>query len=445
MSLLTNLDETFSHAEDLNAIDKLMSFVDPELLQQAYELSGVATVRRRRLPLDSVVLTIVGMSLFRNDPVWDIANKLNVSLPGKNRFVAPSAVVQARQRLGDDAVGHVFKLMAQRAFTEYAFEQWCGLNVLAVDGVMFRAQDTAENLDAFGCDRNAKGDNPYPQVRMCSLMETSSHLLLASEFDSRDVGEMSLAQRLVPSVPDNSLTLFDRGYYSLGLLYLWMTKGVNTHWMLPARKDLQYTVRHQLSEDDAVITLKTSPQARKKFDGLPETIEARLTRYKVDGKSYRVLSSMVDAMQFPYEEVVNVYVQRWEIELGFREMKQTLHQAKLTLRSKKPEMVRQELWGLLVAYNLIRMMMLDAVKDMPELSPSRLSFGLCMRHIIVFFLTTLPETVTKLPAHYEYLMESLRMMRLPDKRPDRYYPRVVRKDRLNTPQRKMPVSLTDWH
>ena len=387
MSLLTNLDETFSHAENLNAIDKLMSFVDPELLQQAYELSGVATVRRRRLPLDSVVLTIVGMSLFRNDPVWDIANKLNVSLPGKNRFVAPSAVVQARQRLGDDAVGHVFKLMAQRAFTEYAFEQWCGLNVLAVDGVMFRAQDTAENLDAFGCDRNAKGDNPYPQVRMCSLMETSSHLLLASEFDSRDVGEMSLAQRLVPSVPDNSLTLFDRGYYSLGLLYLWMTKGVNTHWMLPARKDLQYTVRHQLSEDDAVITLKTSPQARKKFDGLPETIEARLTRYKVDGKSYRVLSSMVDAMQFPYEEVVNVYVQRWEIELGFREMKQTLHQAKLTLRSKKPEMVRQELWGLLVAYNLIRMMMLDAVKDMPELSPSRLSFGLCMRHIIVFFLS----------------------------------------------------------
>ena len=55
MSLLTNLDETFSHAEDLNVIDKLMSFVDPELLQQAYELSGVATVRRRRLPLDSVV------------------------------------------------------------------------------------------------------------------------------------------------------------------------------------------------------------------------------------------------------------------------------------------------------------------------------------------------------------------------------------------------------
>ena len=71
MSLLTNLDDTFAHAEDLNAINKLMSLIDPELLQQAYALSGVATVRRRRLPLDSVVFTIVGMSLFRSDPVWD--------------------------------------------------------------------------------------------------------------------------------------------------------------------------------------------------------------------------------------------------------------------------------------------------------------------------------------------------------------------------------------
>ena len=62
--------------------------------------------------------------------------------------------------------------------------------------------------------------------------------------------------------------------------------------------------------------------------------------------TYRVLSSMIDAMQFPYEDVVDVYVQRWEIELSYREMKQKLHQAKLILRSKKPGMVRQEFWGL---------------------------------------------------------------------------------------------------
>ncbi len=128
MSLLTTLGDTFSFAEELNSTDKLRS------------------------------------------------------------FLAPSALIQARQRLGEEAVGHTFGLMAQRTFAQQSFEQWCGLNILAVDGVMFRAQNTPENMQAFGCERNNKGDSPYPQIRMCSLMETSSHLLLASEFDSRKVG-----------------------------------------------------------------------------------------------------------------------------------------------------------------------------------------------------------------------------------------------------------------
>ena len=76
--------------------------------------------------------------------------------------------------------------------------------------MMFRAQNTAENLDAFRCGRNDKGGNPYPQVRMCALMETSSYLLLTSKFDSRDVGKMSFGERLAPSVPDNSLPLRQR-------------------------------------------------------------------------------------------------------------------------------------------------------------------------------------------------------------------------------------------
>lgn len=436
MSLLTALEDTFTFAEELNSVDKLRSLLDPEILAQAYALSGVATVRRRRLPLDSVMLTIIGMSLFRNEPVWDIASKLDISLPGKNKFVAPSALVQARQRLGDDAVAHTFRLMAQRTFEQHAFEQWCGLNLLAVDGVMFRAQDTLDNRGEFGCERNHHGDSPYPQIRMCSLMEVSSHLLLASEFDGRHVGEMSLAERLIPSVPEHSLTLFDKGYYSLGLLYRWQSQGNNTHWMLPARKDLQFTVKHQLHEHDAIITLNPTPQARKTFPDLPDTLEARLTTYAVDGKVYRVLSSMTAPLRYPYDDIVDVYAQRWEIELGFREMKQGLHQAKPTLRSKKPDMVRQELWGLLLAYNLVRIAMLDAVKDIPDASPTRLSFSLCMRQVVTFFITVTIRSASKLPEHYAYLLDTLRMLKLPDKRPDRIYPRVVRRKPNKYPTKK---------
>ncbi len=246
---------------------------------------------------------------------------------------------------------------------------------------------------------------------------------------------MSLAQRLLTSVPDNSLTLFDKGYYSLGLLHRWQTQGLNTHWMLPARKDLQFTIKHQLSAHDAIIVLSTTPQARTKFPDLPNTMEARLTRYELEGKTCRVLSSMTDILHYPYDDVVDVYTQRWEIEIGFREMKQS-HQAKHALRSKRPEMVRQELWGLLLAYNLVRMAMVDAIKDTPDISPTRLSFSLCMRQVITFFITATIRSASKLPEHYDYLLETLRMLRLPDKKPDRYYPRAIRKKSTKYPTKK---------
>lgn len=426
MSLLNALDETFCIAEELTSLEKLTGILDAELLEQAFQHAGVATVRKRRLPLDAVLWSVIGMSLFRQESVWDIASKLEISLPGKHKLVAPSALVQARQRLGCEAVMHTFNGLSSRCFEEQSFEQWFGLNLLAVDGVMYRTQDTPENRAAFKSDKNAQGHNSYPQVRMCCLMEVSSHLVLASEFDSRDIGEMTLAQRLIGHVPDNSLTLFDKGYYSLGLLHSWQRAGSNAHWMLPARKDLQFETIKQLNKNDAIVLLSTSPQARKKFPNLPQQIEARLTEYQADGNTYRVLSSLTDPMRYPYEALTEIYTERWEIELGFREMKQTLLHSTHVLRSKKPDMVRQELWGLLLAYNLVRIAMIDATKE-EETSPNRLSFSHCARHVMVF-LTTIPiRSAGKLPIHYEGLLETLRLFELPDKRPDRKYPRAVRK------------------
>lgn len=441
MPFLQAFDEMTSFLEDVNTLNKLNAILDPEILKQAFEQAGVATVRRRRLPLEAVMWSVIGMSLFRNEPVWDIANRLDIVLPGKNKLVAPSALVQARQRLGCEAVQHTFQLLAKQAFSSQAFEQWCGLNLLAVDGVVFRTQDTEDNRKAFGHDRNKHGDSNYPLIRMCCLMEVSSHLLLESQFDARRVGEMTLAQRLLPSVPDHSLTLFDRGYYSLGLLHEWRSQGEETHWMIPARKDLQYQVTRKISDNDQIVTLATTPQARKKFDGLPKEITARLTTYRIDGKAYRVLSSLTDLQRYPYDEVTEIYKRRWEIELGFREMKQSMHQSQHALRSKKPGMVRQELWGLLLAYNLLRMIMIDATKDEPDLSPLQLSFSQCLRQIIGFFMFTPIRSASKLPTHYEELLEVVRLFVLPDRLPDRHYPRVVRQKPAKYPVKKMPTSV----
>ena len=93
---------------------------------------------------------------------------------------------------------------------------------------MYRTYDNAQNRETFGSGRHGHGENSYPEIRMCCLMEVSSHLILASQFDGHHVGETTLAQQLVSQVPNNSLTMFDRGFYSLGLLHSWQNAGENT-------------------------------------------------------------------------------------------------------------------------------------------------------------------------------------------------------------------------
>lgn len=436
MSIHSLLDTTISSVEELTSLDKLNSLLSPELLAQAFEKAGVATVRKRRLPLDAVVWSVVGMGLFRQESVWDIASKLDVSLPGKRHLVAPSALVQARQRLGVEAMQETFQALAAHHFNKQKFEVWRGLNLLAVDGVVFRTHDNAENRESFGSDSNKQGENSYPQVRMCCLMELSSHLLLDSAFDARKVGEMTLAERLIEHAPDYSLTLFDRGYYSLGLLNSWSQAGTERHWMIPAKKDLVYTEVRKLRKRDRLVSIKTSPQARKKLPDLNEELIVRLTSYTIDGQEYRVLSSLTDPLKYQYDELVELYQQRWEIELGYREIKQTLLLSAHTLRSRKSDMVRQELWGVLVAYNLVRIAMIEAASEMDDVNPNRLSFSHCARHVMVY-LTTIPiSSPGNLPKHYATLLDTLRMFELPDKVPDRKYPRVVRKKPKKYPYKK---------
>jgi IS4 transposase len=180
---------------------------------------------------------------------------------------------------------------------------------------------------------------------MVCQMELTSHLLIGSAFDSVEHHEMKLAESLLDTTPDHSLTLFDRGFYSLGLLHQWHTAGVERHWLMPLKKGTQYEVLRSWGKRDKLVRLKTSPQAQKKFPGLPLYIEARLVSGKVKGEQRQVLTSMTDPLRYPVGEMIDLYSQRWDIELGYREIKQTMLTSEYTLRSKKPEMIRQELWG----------------------------------------------------------------------------------------------------
>lgn len=435
MRLSRALALTHEIASTTHALEGLGALLDPELVKSALEAAGVATIRKRRLPLEAMIWCVIGLSLFRRMSAWDVVSRMDIMLPGQRPLVAPSAVVQGRQRLGSAAVREVFELTQQRWHAAAQHPTWSGLRLLSVDGVVWRTPDTPENRKHYGSASNQHGDTGFPQVRMVCQMELTSHLLVSSAFAGYRSNEMKLAEQLIDSTPDHSLTLFDRGFYSLGLLHRWQQTGTQRHWLLPLRKDAQYEVSQRLGRQDALVTLRSSPQARKQWPDLPETMQARLLSKMVKGKLRQILTSMTDPQCFAADEIVDLYSQRWEIELGYREMKQSLLASHYTLRSKTPEMIEQELWGVLLGYNLLRYQMLEMSHHCPGIYPCEMSFTACTWAILGFLNGTSLSHPGNIPRYLAELQASAMHYVLPHRREDRSYPREVKAKPSKYPSR----------
>lgn len=281
-----------------NPLTSLGDYLDPELISRCLAESGTVTLRKRRLPLEMMVWCIVGMALERKEPLHQIVNRLDIMLPGNRPFVAPSAVIQTRQRLGIEAVRRVFTKTAQLWHNATPHPHWCGLTLLAIDGVFWRTPDTPENDAAFPRQTHAGNPALYPQVKMVCQMELTSHLLTTAAFGTMKNSENELAEQLIEQTGDNTLTLMDKGYYSLGLLNTWSLAGEHRHWMIPLRKGAQYEEIRKLGKGDHLVKLNISPQARKKWPGLGNEVTARLLTVTRKGKVCHLLTSMTDAIRF---------------------------------------------------------------------------------------------------------------------------------------------------
>ncbi|WP_196137805.1 IS4 family transposase [Aliikangiella sp. G2MR2-5] len=420
-----------------NKIDTLCDLLPLDLINQALEQTETVTLRKRKLSLESMVWLTIGMAIYNDKPLSQVVNMLDIVNRQGKPFVAPSAIVQRRQALGEDAIKAVFEL-TQRHWNDQALHpHWNGLTLLGVDGVVWRLPDSDENKAAYSRHINAnKTNSEYPQVRMVCQMELSSHLITASAFDDYSVNEMKLAERLIINTPDHSLTLFDRGFYSLGLLHHWQSEGTERHWLIPLRKGTQYEVLRKLGRTQSIVRLTSNPRARKLWPNLPETIEARLVSKKINGKLTQVLTSMTNVQRYPVEDIADLYSHRWEIELGFREQKQYMLGNRLTLRSKLPEMARQELWGILLTYNMIRFQMVKMTHHLKgDYLPYQLSFNGALAHIVRLLVGLPFSSPGAIPGQLKTFYELSKSL-VNEPRRQRSYPRVVKKRPQRYAQKK---------
>lgn len=416
--------------------------LDPAWIEQALEATGTATLRKRRLPAEQVVWLVIGMALYRDRPIHDLVARLDLVLPGSDSVMAPSAVVEARSRLGADPMEWLFERSARKwAHSSARKHAWRGLALYGVDGSTLRVADSPENRAHFGGSTGTRGESGYPLVRIATLMALRSHLMASVGFGPYADSEIVLASTLWGEVPDDSLMIVDRGFLAAGILLPLNRDGKNRHWLTRAKSTTRWRVIKSLGKNDDLVEFDVSPQARTHDPSLPKTFIARVVRYEKKGfKPQTLVTSLTDSKTFSASQLVAVYHERWELELGYDEIKTTMLKREETIRCKSVAGVEQELWGILLAYNLVRLE-IERTADEIGVEPVRISFVGALRLICEEWWWASSASPGAIPKNLARLRARIAGLVLPPRRSQRGYPRAVKMKMSNYP-RKRPASAT---
>jgi hypothetical protein len=416
------------------SIDRFRADIDPDWIDQALAATGTATLRRRRLPAEQVIWLVLGMALHRNRSIVEIVTKLDLALPDeRGRPVAASAVPKARARVGPEPLAWLFARCAEAWTSREASAHgqpaadWRGLTLYGLDGTTLRVPDSPANRAHFGGHpAGGHGESAYPLARVVALMALRSHLLRAAAFGPHAAGEYTYAAPLWGAVPNDSLTIVDRGFLAAAPLLTLERRGTNRHWLVRAKRSTRYRVLQEFAPGDALVEMEVSRAARQREPTLPATWRARALAYQRPGHPPRLLlTSLRDPAAYPAADVIALYHDRWEIELGYDEIKTGLLAREEAIRSQSPAAVAQELWGLLLAYNLVRLEMARVARA-AAVAPTRVSFIAALHLIRDEWLWCAVAPPGAIPRHLRELRRTLAQLILPARRPERHYPRHVK-------------------
>lgn len=420
--------------------------IDPQWIAEALAATGTASLRRRKLPADYVVWLVIGMGLFRDRGIAEVAQHLDLVLPqptGARGAITSGAIVQARTRLGPQPLAGLFTLTAEKwAAVAAEGTRWRGLAVYGVDGTTLRVPDTPANAATFGRPGTSRGGPAgYPQLRLVVLLVLRQHIAAAAACGPCTQSEPALAAPLWSHLPDHSLVILDRGFTGYALFQTLTDAARGRHWLVRVRTGcgaLRWTVVQRLGRHDELVDWTPTHKGRTVGD-LPRTLRARAVR--VHRRGFRpavLLTSLLDPAAYPAAEVAALYHDRWELEVAFDEVKtHTLERAE-TLRSHTPARVEQELWGLLIGYNLVRVLLARAAPR-AGVSPLRLSYWHALLVLRGFWQSAWYLPPGTLPRHLDTLLEQLALLVIPPRR-SRRYPRAVKLKHSAYP-RKRPATV----
>jgi len=369
-----------SRITDYISLGVIAKFFPVEKIHEVLEQTKRASVRERDLPAQVVVYYVIALALYMRSSYREV---LRCLLEGVQWLLDPSTKVkvagksgisQARSRLGAAPLKKLYDAVvapiAEKRTKGAWYRQW---RLVSLDGSTLDVADTTENDEAFGRPGSSRGSSAFPKIRFVALLENGTHVLWGAHMDRYATDELTLAQNVIPLLRKGMLCMADRFFPSYKLWQVAAKTGADLLWRV--RKNVRLDVEQRLPDGSYLSRIYASTKdRRKKRSGIMvRVIEYRLKDVPDAEPLYRLITTILDHEQAPAKELAALYHERWEIETTLDELKTHLRGAQIVLRSKTPELVRQEFFGLLMAHFAIRGLMHEAALKADE-DPDRLSF-----------------------------------------------------------------------
>jgi len=369
-----------SRITDYISLGVIAKFFPAEKIHEVLEQTHRASVRERDLPAHVVVYYVIALALYMRSSYREV---LRCLLEGVQWLLNPSARVrvagksgisQARSRLGAEPLQRLYSALvapiAEQRTKGAWYRQW---RLVSLDGSTLDVADTEENQRAFGRPGASRGASAFPKLRFVALLENGTHVLWAAHMDCYATDELRLAEQVIPGLRPDMLCMADRFFSSYKLWRAAAQTGADLLWR--TRRNARLEVEQRLPDGSYLSRIYASTtDRRKQCNGIVvRVIDYRLHEVPDAEPLYRLITTILDHQRAPARELAALYHERWEIETALDELKTHLRGAQMVLRSKTPELVRQEFFGLLMAHFAIRGLMHEAALQADE-DPDRLSF-----------------------------------------------------------------------
>lgn len=369
-------------------LGELTQSVPFDMVDEALAETRATQSRVRDLPSRVVVYLLLAASLFPELGYPGVWRKLTASLAGIGPpMPTAGALCQARRRVGAAPLKWLFDLLRGPA---PASARWRGLLVCAIDGTLLTVADSPANLSVYAKHRCNNGGSGYPQIRLLALVACGTRTLIDAVFGPTDTGETTYAPRLARSLRPGMIVLLDRGLVGRDLICAFAATGAEVLVRYTDRRNFPVLARYP---DGSYLSTLGPTRVR--------VIDAEITITTSTGHHtgvYRLVTTLLDHHRYPAGQLVTLYHQRWSIETAYLELKSTILSGRV-LRARTPQGVTQEIYALLVTYQLLRTTMADATDSRAAVPADRASFTVALqtaRDQLVLAASVIADTVITL-------------------------------------------------